>query len=257
MMMMTAAVPALNWKTVQEIMMVLLVQQLLLLKRYLDHHYNLALSKNRQSGSHADMHNFCEQKPYLYLYHILLVETDSVVLKRQVVTDLPEDAVHDSNAPTSSTKKKKKTPKKRRIGNNGSVASSHKTSQTCFERVSETMDGYIGMKAAVLKESQADVKETQGKEKGRKLQKELGGILKEISNQKRRLKDMQEDSDYDSDNSDAVVEKELFASLKGTRDDIRQDLRNHDQLKEDKELGHDQSPVRCIQYGRGSDCSTL
>jgi hypothetical protein len=32
------------------------------------------LIKNRQSGSHADMHNFCEEKPYLYLYHILLVE---------------------------------------------------------------------------------------------------------------------------------------------------------------------------------------
>jgi hypothetical protein len=42
------------------------------------------------------------------------------------------------------------------------------------------MDGYIGMKAAVLNESQADVKETQGKEKGRKLQKELLGILKEL-----------------------------------------------------------------------------
>jgi hypothetical protein len=69
---------------------------------------------------------------------------------------------------------------------------------------------------------------------------------------------MHEDSNYDSDDSDTVVEKEIVDSLKKTRDEIRRDLKNHNQLKEDKELGLDQSPVRCIQYRtRGSDCSTF
>jgi hypothetical protein len=68
---------------------------------------------------------------------------------------------------------------------------------------------------------------------------------------------MQKDSDYNSDDSDTVVVKEIVDRLRKTRDEIRRDLQNHDQLKEDKEIGLNQSPVRCIQYGRGSDCSTL
>jgi hypothetical protein len=176
------------------------------------------------------------------------VETDNVVLKRQVVADLAEDTVRDSNAPKSSTKKK--TPKRRRISNNGSVASSHKTKERRFERVSDSMEEYIDMKTAHLKESIEEKKEE-------KLEKNLEGIMDRIANQKRRLREMQEDSDYNSDNSDTVVVKEIVDRLRKTRDEIRQDLRNHDQLKEDKERGLSQSPVRCIQYGRGSDCSTL
>jgi hypothetical protein len=226
----------------------LVARDCLILKRYLDFHYNIVVSKNRQSGSHADFHNFCNEKPYLYLYHTLLVETDNVVLKRQVVADLAEDTVRDSNAPRSSTKKK--TPKRRRINNNGSVASSHKTKEQRFERVSDSMEEYIDMKRAHLKESREEKKED-------KLEKNLEGIMDRIANQKRRLREMQEDSEYNSDNSDTVVVKEIVDRLRKTRDEIRRDLRNHDQLKEDKELGLNQSPVRCIQYGRGSDCSTL
>jgi hypothetical protein len=225
----------------------LVARECLILKRYLDFHYNIVVSKNRQSGSHADMHNFCNEKPYLYLYHTLLVETDNVVIKRQVVADLAEDTVRDSNAPKLSTKKK--TPKRRR-SNSGSVASSHKTKEQRFERVSDSMEAFIDMKRALLKNSIEENKEET-------LQKNLEGIMDRMAKQKKRLKEMQKDSDYNSDDSDTVVVKEIVDRLRKTRDEIRRDLQNHDQLKEDKEIGLNQSPVRCIQYGRGSDCSTL
>jgi hypothetical protein len=224
----------------------LVARDCLILKRYLDFHYNCVVSKNRQSGSHADMHNFCNEKPYLYLYHTFLVEADNVVLKRQVVADLP---VRESNARRSSPKKK--TPKRRRIGNNGSVTSSHKTKERRFERFSDSMEEYIEMKTAHRKESLEEKKEEKLEKKGEKLEKKLEGIMVRIVNQKRRLKEMQKDSNYDSDNSDTVVVKEIVDRLRKTRDEIRRDLRNHDQLKEDKELGLDQCSVRCIQYGRG------
>ncbi|CAJ1962472.1 unnamed protein product [Cylindrotheca closterium] len=45
------------------------------LKKHIDHHYRVAHERKKMSGNHSDFHNFVGQRPFLYLYHLLMKES--------------------------------------------------------------------------------------------------------------------------------------------------------------------------------------
>jgi hypothetical protein len=56
---------------------------------YINHHYQIAYQRNKQSGSHSDLENFVGTRHYLFYYH--LVRNQAPHLLNYAVAELPSD----------------------------------------------------------------------------------------------------------------------------------------------------------------------
>ena len=86
---------------------------------YLNFHYAVAHRNWKKSGTHDDLEKFIGQRPYLYYYHLWLV--DVPILKNLAVATLPDSVVQESQTSETGTALPKLT-NKRLKKNDGMVA---------------------------------------------------------------------------------------------------------------------------------------
>jgi hypothetical protein len=61
---------------------------------YINHHYQIAYQRNKQSGSHSDFENFVGTRHYLFYYHLFLNQAPHLL--NFAVAELPSDVFRES-----------------------------------------------------------------------------------------------------------------------------------------------------------------
>ncbi|CAJ1936798.1 unnamed protein product [Cylindrotheca closterium] len=199
------------------------------LKKHIDHHYRVAHEKNKMSGNHGDFHNFVGQRPFLYLYHLLMKESSSyTVLHRAAVKGIPADVFRDGGFQKTPSKPPPRSTR-------SSLSSSGKRKSRPENDLGHSMRMLVDLKRAEMEKNSNDYssklrkveddldknleKRTANMTKTLKLQEQLNQCSDEHT--KERMKDLL----CDLERADIMLGKS-YRVVEKKRDDILEDARS-------------------------------
>ena len=189
---------------------------------YINHHYQVAHRKNKQSGSHADFENFVGTRYFLFYYHLWLNEAPNLL--NFAVPELPSNAFRDthdnggqnnvsdvSTTTTAGRKKRKDEQKKNHVI----------TNETAVEMAVQRQ---FGEALLAFQSAQSEKSKSVRENAAPRRERDLLGVFSEYKDRLKatrlELNTAMNSATYDSDDSDVVNLKREIALCKRKRDEI-------------------------------------
>jgi hypothetical protein len=205
---------------------------------YINHHYQVAFRRNKQSGSHSDFENFVGTRHYLFYYHLWLDQAPHLL--NFAVAELPSDVFRESCPDHGgATDDKNDCDDDEDSGNNYSRSTSAPMTKaregkknTKKNKAQEKDDNnksnaqkQLGDALIAFQQAQSQKMKSNRESAGPRRERDL---LEVFSEYKSRLKETRLELDtakkntatYDSDDSNVVDLKREIALCKKKRDDI-------------------------------------
>ncbi|KAI2500633.1 hypothetical protein MHU86_13854 [Fragilaria crotonensis] len=194
---------------------------------YINHHYQIAFRRNKQSGSHSDFENFVGTRYFLFYYHLWLSEAPNLL--NFAVADLPSNAFRESYHVSRASDDDKG------VGTNISDASHSADRKKARRKKDPITTKAVGEDKNIAQKQLADalVAFNQAQSEKAKSNRESAAprrerdLLEVFSEYKGRLKATRlelnaakNEATYDSDNSDVVNLKREITLCKRKRDEI-------------------------------------
>ena len=197
---------------------------------YINHHYQIAHRRNKQSGSHSDFENFVGTRYFLFYYHLWLNEAPNLL--NFAVAELPSNAFRESyhvsrasddddkrggtnisDASTSAARKKTRPKKGDPITKKAAVDDDKKNAQK------QLADALIAFHQAQSEKAKSN-RESAAPRRERDLLEVFSEYKGRLRTTRFELDTAKNQATYDSDDSDVVNLKREITLCKRKRDEI-------------------------------------